>query len=117
MRTKPNGVVFLPFGADPHFDKIFGEHISLKEECVIVLESLESFSQAARYIRNLLQLFRRQFVDVLVEWFARFDLVLDAIETSHEQRRKSQIRIRGRIRRAIFNALGFWILAVSRNAD
>ena len=67
--------MLFALGGDPHVQKITGEHVPFEQEFVILLQAIERFSQAPGHIRHLLQLFGRQFVDVLVQWFAWIDLV------------------------------------------
>src|ERR1035441_9865974 len=117
MRAQADGVVFLPLGADPHFDEVFGEDVALEQEGVVLLQAIERLAQAAGHVWNFLQFLGRQFVNVFVERFARLDFVLDAVQARHEQRGEAEIRIRRRVRRAVFEAFGLRIIAVSRNTD
>src|SRR4051812_49943329 len=57
MGTQPQGVMLLALGCDPHLEEIFGEHIALEQEVVVLLQAVQRFTQAPRHIRNLLQLF------------------------------------------------------------
>ena len=99
--------MFFAFVADPHFEEVLREHIALEQEIVVLFQAIQRFAEAAGHIRNFLQFFRRQFVNVFVQRFAGIDLVQHAIQSGHEQRGVAEVRIRGRIRRAIFDALGF----------
>ena len=48
---------------------------------------------------------------------ARIDLVLDAVQTGHQQRREEQVRVRGRVRAAELDPLALRVAGVDRDAD
>src|SRR5690606_19435919 len=57
-----------------------------------------------------LRFFRRQLVQILVHGIARVDLVLDAVQASHQQRREAQVRVGTRIREARLDTTAFRVL-------
>ena len=83
MWAQSQRIVFFALGRNPHLDEIAGKDVAFEQELVILLQAIQRFGEASRHIGHLLLLFRRQLVDVLVEWFARLDLVLDPIQASH----------------------------------
>src|ERR1700677_2792320 len=117
MRTQTYSVSFLGLVADPHINKVLREDIALQEERMIFLETVQRFLQAAGHLRDFGMLFGWQFVQVLIHWLTRLDLVDDTVQTRHEQRGKAEIRIRRRIGRTIFDALGLGILTVGGNTN
>src|SRR5262249_24282687 len=117
MRAQGQRIKLLALVGDPHVQKVLSEDIALQQEIVIALQGLDRLIQTAENLRHFGHFFRRQFVEVLIHWLAGIDLILNAIQTRHHHRGKGQIGIGGRIGRTIFNGLGFWTFAVSRNTD
>ncbi len=68
------------------------EHAAGLEEAAVLVEAFERFAQATAHGRDLLQLFLRQVVEVLVHRRTRIDLVLDAVEAGHQHRGEGEIR-------------------------
>src|SRR5258708_3508553 len=83
----------LAFVVEPAFDHSLREHITLEQKLVIVLQRIERFIERTRQTRHVFQLFRRQVIDVLVERRSGIDSVLDPIDSGHDHRGKSQVRI------------------------
>jgi len=79
MRAKSDGIVFFPFVADPHVNEVLSKNITLEQEIMILFQTIQRFAQAARHVRNSLQFFGRQLVDVFVQRFTGFDFVLNAV--------------------------------------
>ncbi|ABA50095.1 hypothetical protein BURPS1710b_2769 [Burkholderia pseudomallei 1710b] len=92
------------------------EHAAARQELAVLVERFERLVEAGAHGRDLRILFRRQVVQVLVRGLARMDLVLDAVETRHHQRREAQVRVRHRVREARFDAAALRVRHV-RNAD
>src|SRR5208283_538127 len=84
---------------------------------MILFEGVNGCLETAEYLRNLRVLLRRQFIHVFVNGFAWINLVLNAVQSGQEQRGESNVRVRRRIRRTIFEALGLGIVAVGRDAN
>ncbi len=81
---------------------------------------LERFDRAAERIghaRDLREFFRRQFVQIFVEWIAGIDPVLDPIEAGKQKRRKGEIGIRGGIGRAKLDSFRLGAGRIRGNAD
>src|SRR5438874_4120545 len=107
-RPQPHRVqLLLHLGVDPRLDHVGGEHVALEQELVVPLQLPERLLQGSRHLRNVLQLLRREPVDVLVQRVARIDAVLDAVEASHEHGGERQVRVAARVRGAELDALGF----------
>src|SRR5690348_16338984 len=117
MRSKAERVVFFSLVSDPHFEEVAGENITLQKEVMIFLESIKSFAETARNIRNLFQFFRREFVNVFIHGLTRIDLIKDTVQTGHQQSGVAKVRIGSRIRRAVLDAFGLWIIAEHRDAN
>ena len=79
-------------------------------------EAFQGFAQRSANGRHFGQLGGRQIVKILVHGFAGMDLVLDAIEARHEQRRISEIGVGHRVGEADFHALGFCACAIGNAA-
>src|SRR6056297_4257220 len=74
-------------------DLILGEHVTGQQEVVIRRKGVDRFAQAAADGRDIGQLLGGQIVEVLVHRLARIDLVLDAVQTGHQQRGKAQVGV------------------------
>ena len=78
----------LDFGflleVDVAFEGVGGEHVTGGEPVVIAFEGFDGFFQALHRCLEFGQLFRWQIVDVLVQWLARIDFVLNTVDGSHE---------------------------------
>src|SRR5262245_8037193 len=59
----------------PGLEQIAGEDVAAEQELVVLLERGERVVEAARHVRDLLQLLGGERVDVLVERVARIDAV------------------------------------------
>ena len=70
----------------------------------------ERLAQRAADRRDLLQLLRRQVVEVLVHRLAGMDLVLDAVEAGHQHRGEGEVGVRARIGEADLDALGLRVV-------
>src|SRR3954469_17385155 len=79
MRTQTQGIVLFALVRDPHLQKVRREDVALQEKVMVFLQTIQGFTEATGHVWHFLQLFGRQFVDVLVQWFARIDLVLNPI--------------------------------------
>ena len=98
MRAKAQGIVLLFLQFDPILEEIFGEDISLKQEFVVFLERFDCTEERIGHRRNLGEFFRRKFVKILVERIARINSILDAVQTSKQQCRETEVRSCGRDR-------------------
>src|SRR6266852_7582610 len=96
---------FLHLELDVHLDEIVVEHPAAFEELAVLVEIAERLAQRPAHRGDLLELARRQVVEVLVDRRAGIELVLDAVETRHQHRRERQIRIGERIGIAHLDAL------------
>jgi len=74
------------------FDDIGRKDVAAEEEVVVLLEAL-SASSGIPELMELGQLFGLKIVDILVQRFARIDLVDDAVDPREHQRGESQVRI------------------------
>src|SRR5205823_5542504 len=75
-RPQPDRVqLLLDLVLDPGLDHVLGEDVALEEELVILLQLTQRFLERARHLRDVLQLFGGEAVDVLVERIARVDAV------------------------------------------
>lgn len=86
------------------------------QELAVTVKIFERLIKRRTDGRNLGVFLRRQIVEVLVGRFARMDLVLDAVETGHQQSGEGEVGIGRRIREANLNAAGLRAVDV-RNAD
>ena len=66
---------------------------------------LKRFAQRTANLRHLLQLFRRQGIEILVHRTARMDLVLDPVQARHQHRGIGEVGVCARIGEANFDAL------------
>src|SRR5690606_22451655 len=98
---------FFALQLDVGIDEVVGEHAALGQERAALVQLFQGFFQAAANLRDQLAFFRRQVVQVLVGCIARVDLVLDTVDTGHQQRSEGQVRVGSRIREACFDAAGF----------
>ena len=99
--------LILHFVFDPHIDGIRCEHIALQQKFLIGPQRKKSFIQRTRGGGDLRQLFRRQAINIFIQWFAGIDSIFDSIDYGHQHRRKGQIAIAGGIRGPEFDSLGF----------
>src|ERR1044072_4463559 len=90
---------------DVAVDEVVIEHAAGLEELAVLVEIAEGLAQRAAHRRNLLELLRRQVVEVLVHRGARVELVLDAVETGHQHRGEAEIRVGERVGEAHFDPL------------
>src|SRR3984893_6471270 len=86
-------------------EEIVVEHAARFQELAVLVEIAERLAQRRAHGRDLLELARGQIVEVLVDRRAGIELVLDAVETRHQHRRKRKIRIGERIGGADLDAL------------
>jgi hypothetical protein len=97
------------FQLDVTVDEIVVEHPAVLEEGAILVEVLQCFAERTANRRDRLQLFLRQILEILVHCRARIELVLNAVETGHQHRGESEIRISHRIGETHLNPLGLRI--------
>src|SRR5207248_7683114 len=71
---------------DPGVDDVLGEDIALEEELVVALQLVERLLERPGHLRDVLQLLRREAVDVLVERVAGVDPVLEIGRASCRER-------------------------------
>src|ERR1700730_4853772 len=86
-------------------EEIVVEHAARFQELAVLVEIAERLARRRAHGRDLLELSRRQIVEVLVDRRAGIELVLDAVETRHQHRRKRKMRIGERIGVANLDAL------------
>src|SRR5437868_13913864 len=77
MGTQAQSIMLFAFVGNPHIQKVLGKDIPFEQEIMVFFESDDGFFQAARNLRHFGHLFRRQFVEIFVHWFAGIDLVLN----------------------------------------
>ena len=95
---------FLHLQLDVGVDVGVGEHAALGQERAVLVQVVERLVEAVADGRDLRVFFRRQVVQVLGRGFARMDLVLDAVQAGHQQRREAEVRVGQRIREARLDA-------------
>ena len=78
---------FLHLQLDVGVDVGVGEDAALGQEGAALVEVVERLVEAVADGRDLRVFFRRQVVQVLGGGLARVDLVLDAVQAGHQQRR------------------------------
>ena len=114
-RHFPTGDVFhLQF--DIAFNLVLREHVTLQQEVMISGQAIQSFTQRSGYGWHFSKLRWWQVIEILVHGVARVDLVLNAVEASHEQSRIAQIWVRHCVREADFNALGLGTRTIRNTA-
>ena len=80
MWSLPQGVDFLfGFIPDPRIDHVFSEDIPPQQEFVVSSQCFERFFKRRRGFWHILQFFWGQVVNILIEWTARIDSPLNAI--------------------------------------
>src|SRR5258708_3757797 len=84
VRRVLEGVDLFPLEVHVAAEEVVGEHVALLEEGVILLEVADGLAQGSAHRRHLLQLFRRQVVQVLVDGIAGMDLVRPAAGRAEE---------------------------------
>ena len=94
--------VLALFG-DPGVDQVVGEDAAAGEELTVTVKTVKRNLEVRRNRRDLGVFFGRQIVEVLVSRFTRVDLVLNTIQTSHQQSREAEVRVAERIREAHFD--------------
>src|SRR5213594_459542 len=90
------------------------------QEHVVRLQVLDRFLQGTGQLADavLLALARTEMVQVLVDRVAGVDLPLDAVQAGAQHRREREVRVAGRVRRAVLDALrGLDPLVVHRDPD
>ncbi len=106
MRAQADGANFFrSFVLDEGFEQIGGEDAAFQQEVVVGFQGIESFVELANGHLHLVDVLFFKQIDL--GWLAGIDLVLDAVETSHEHGGESQVGIGGGIGAAEFDALGF----------
>src|SRR5215213_1495358 len=72
-------------------DEVIVEHPARLEEGAILVEIAERLAQRAAHGGDLLELRRRQVVEILVDGGAGIEPVLDAVETRHQHGSKGEV--------------------------
>ena len=98
-------IVHLQF--DVGIDEVVGEHIPARQEFAILIERFQGLIQGGANGWDLGVFFWRQVIEILVSSFARMDLILDTVKTSHQESSKAQVRVAERIREAHLNTASF----------
>ncbi|RMR21496.1 hypothetical protein ALP89_05683 [Pseudomonas syringae pv. persicae] len=111
-----NADFFFAFQCDVSVDEVVAEYAAFGQERTALVQFFQRFFQAAANLWDLFGLFRRQVIQVFVSCVARVDLVLDAVQASHQQSREGQVRVGCRIREACFDTTAAWAVDV-RNTD
>src|SRR5699024_9354847 len=101
--------------ADVGINQVVGEHATLGEELIVILQGLQRAFQGGRRLRDALRLLWRQLVEVLIHRLVRLDAVLDAIQAGQHHRGKAQVRVAARVRRTELNALRLRVRARDRD--
>ncbi|RMN84403.1 hypothetical protein ALQ56_05747 [Pseudomonas syringae pv. papulans] len=94
---------FFAFQLDVGIDEVVAENAALGQERAALVQFFQGFFQAAANLWDLFGLFWRQVIQVFVSCVARVDLVLDAVQASHQQSRECQVRVGRWIREACFD--------------
>src|SRR2546425_1075772 len=98
MRPECDRVDILgPVHREPDVDEILREDATVEQEGMVGLQRRQRFLQGSRRVFHVLPLRRLELVQIHVHRLRRLDLVLDAIQPSHQQRRQRQVRVCGRI--------------------
>lgn len=97
------------FEFDLGFDEIWGEYVIGKEKFVVGFEIVEDCIQVVWYVIYGGMFFRREFVDVFVDWCGWFDFVLDVVQVGQQQGGKGYVRVGRWIWVMEFDVFGFWI--------
>ena len=66
-RTRMASTSSFALVPDPGLDHVLGEHVAVQQELVVLLQRGQRLVERLRRLRHVLQLLRRQVVDVLVE--------------------------------------------------
>src|SRR5207237_10263832 len=102
----------LPLVADPLVNDIACKDAAAEEEFIVGLQRVEHFGQAAGgaldFRTTLGSVVREHLVQVLVDRIWWLDLIDHTIESSHQHRRKREVRIARRIRSADFHTADIW---------
>src|SRR5438034_5574586 len=109
-------VLSRPLVAQPGPDHVRREHPALEQERMIGLERRQRVRERARRVLHMLALLRLQLVEVHVHRLGRLDLVLDAVEPGHQQRREREIRVARGVRGPVLDALRLGRLGIHGNA-
>eukprot|EP00042_Codosiga_hollandica_P061003 m.922406 g.922406 ORF g.922406 m.922406 type:complete len:463 (+) comp98226_c0_seq1:811-2199(+) len=104
MRGHAEAGHFLHLQLDVGVDVGVGEHAALGQEGTVLVQVVQGLVQAVADGRDLRVFLGRQVVQVLGGGFARVDLVLHAVQASHQQCCEGQVGVGGRIREARFDA-------------
>src|SRR6267143_3057108 len=92
MRPQRHRVHVLdPLHREPGVEEILREDAALEQEGMVRLQGLQRFEQASRRVLDVLPLFRLQIIQVHIHRLGRLDLVLDAVEAGHQQRRECEV--------------------------
>ena len=116
MRRVLHHVDLGPLQRDVALDLVLGEDVAVQQELVVGLERGQRLAERAADGRDLGQLLRRQVVEVLVRRRARVDLVADAVDAGHQQRREGEVGVGAGVGEAGLDALGLRALR-PRDAD
>src|SRR5258705_1510217 len=117
MRAQRNGVhIFDSLHLEPGVDEILREDSAFEQERMVGLQGLQRLEETSRRVLDVLPLLRLQLIQIHVHRLRRLDLVLDAVEAGHQQRREREIRVGRRIRRPELEPLGLRRRRIHRDA-
>ena len=84
MWSKINRVALInELVRDVALDQVLGEHVSTKQELVILGKGAQSRAKRTRGLLNPRALQGRQFIEILVKRLRRLDAVLNTVEAGH----------------------------------
>src|SRR2546422_1104362 len=109
-------VLSRPLVAEPGLDHVRREHPALEQERMIGLERRQRVRERARRVLHMPALLRLELVEIHVHRLGRLDLVLDAVEPGHQQRREREIRVARGVRGPVLDALRLGRLGIHGNA-
>ena len=116
MGSHAGQVHFLHLQFDVGVDPLVGEHAATGQELAVCVQCGQGFIQRGAHGRDQFVFFRWQVVQVLVCSIAWVDLVLDTIQTGHQQGGEAQIRVSQRVREACLDTAAFRVRYV-RDTD
>src|SRR6266446_3418 len=117
MWPQRDGVDILdPLHREPRVDEILGEDATVEQERMVGFERRQRLLQGSRRVLHVLPLRGLEVVQVYVHRLRRLDLVLDTVETSHEERGEGEVRIGRWIGRPELEPLGLRRGRIHRDA-